>query len=170
MCEESVSPDQICTFSIYTGIKALYWVTHSIFGLVISYSTHHIQPNKCSQDLVLLILWNHHIIYSIYGRSSKNSLYIKWVPYLRGPKRGELDTRVQFPTSPSRVSLLTNWSLYWPFAICDNHLHLEKRDKSATLHAVPPLQGFYWPFFTQHTDSLEKGRKFSWFRFQTFSL
>ena len=32
-------------------------------------------------------------------------------------------------------------------AICDNHLHLEKRNKSATLHAVPPLQGFYWPFY-----------------------
>ena len=62
-------------------------------------------------------------------------------------RKGGLNTRVQFSNSPSRVSLLTNLSLYWPFAICDNHLHLEKRDKSATLHAVPPLQGFYWPFY-----------------------
>ena len=32
--EGSVSPAQISTFSIYTGIKALYWVKHSILGLV----------------------------------------------------------------------------------------------------------------------------------------
>ena len=30
----SVTPDQISSFSIYTGTKALYWVTHSTLGLV----------------------------------------------------------------------------------------------------------------------------------------
>ena len=32
--EASVTTDQISTFSIYTGTKALFWVTHSILGLV----------------------------------------------------------------------------------------------------------------------------------------
>ena len=35
VCQALVSPNQISTFSIYAGIKAPYWVTHSILGLVI---------------------------------------------------------------------------------------------------------------------------------------
>ena len=33
MCEASVTTDQISTFSIYTGTKVLYWVTHSTLDL-----------------------------------------------------------------------------------------------------------------------------------------
>ena len=33
--EGSVTPDKVSTFSLYTSTKALYWVTHSILGLVL---------------------------------------------------------------------------------------------------------------------------------------
>ena len=34
VCQASVTPVQISIFSIYTGTKALFWVTHIILGLV----------------------------------------------------------------------------------------------------------------------------------------
>ena len=54
VCEGSVTPDQISTFSIYTGIKALYWFTHGILGLVYSslviqaWCENYNPPGKCS--------------------------------------------------------------------------------------------------------------------------